>query len=105
MTEKNLKKSILDELIKKAQIQAQKDLQLGYQEHRAKSKEEVYWEVYWDAYDETSWDKYKRLTCLRCGATGDSIKKVQAKSKVIDKVNGILIYGRKFICTKCGYEF
>lgn len=105
MTEKNLQKSILDELIKKAQIRAQNDLQLGYQEHKAKSKEEVYWEVYWDAYDETTGDKYKRLTCPMCGATGDSIKKVQDKFKVVDEVNGILIYGRKFVCKKCGYEF
>jgi predicted RNA-binding Zn-ribbon protein involved in translation (DUF1610 family) len=105
MTEKNLDKSILEELIQKAQNRAQNDLQLGYQEHRAKSKDQVYWEVYWDAYDETKGDKYKRLICPSCGASGDAIKKVQDKSKIVDNVEGIPIYARKYVCKKCGFEF
>ena len=105
MTEKNLDKAILDELIQKAQNRAQKDLQLGYQEHRAKSKDEVYWEVYWDAYDEATGAKFKRVICPVCGASGDAIEKVQDRSKIVDTVEGIPIYARKCVCKKCGYEF
>ncbi|MGV9199885.1 MAG: hypothetical protein ACOC4M_13830, partial [Promethearchaeia archaeon] len=45
-----------------------------------------------------------RRKCPNCGATGQAIKEVEDKSKIISYIPKP-IYGKKNVCTKCGYEF
>ncbi|GAH24708.1 unnamed protein product, partial [marine sediment metagenome] len=45
-----------------------------------------------------------RRICPNCGATGFAIKEVEDKSKIISYIPKP-IFAKKFVCTKCGFEF
>ncbi len=45
-----------------------------------------------------------RRVCPNCGATGFAIKEVEDKSRIISYIPKPQ-YAKKYICTKCGYDF
>jgi chromosome segregation ATPase len=46
-----------------------------------------------------------RITCPACSSTGNVIKEIDDKSKIIDHISHIPIYAKKHQCKKCGCEF
>ena len=47
----------------------------------------------------------ERTTCPMCGSTGNAIKQIEDKTKVLSYVGHIPMYAKKHVCKKCGYEF
>ena len=45
-----------------------------------------------------------RRQCPNCGASGFAVKEVEDKSRILSYIPKP-IYAKKFVCTKCGFEF
>ena len=45
-----------------------------------------------------------RRVCPNCGATGFAVKEVEDRTRIISYIPKP-IYAKKYVCTKCGFEF
>ncbi|MBD3216065.1 MAG: hypothetical protein GF311_25860 [Candidatus Lokiarchaeota archaeon] len=104
MTNLGKNSPLMKEVIRKARLRADSYNNNHEKLPSQKSEEEIIWELYWQTFDDTITNEYRTI-CPCCGCTGKFIKEKMDRTRIIERIQGRKIYGRKFICMKDGYEW